>query len=365
MKRIYYRSVPWLPAAMLGGLLCTIACNEETPPQGDNEGETSGGIDITATDSSDPPSTESVTDSSNDETTGDSDTASGSTSGDPTDTFACNRVDFIFVVDNSISMQDEQQFLVQGVPGFVEAMQNALPISQGFRVGVIDTDAYPALGVTGDPLDGCPEDGSAECGSCDYTLGAFLQKPQSAADPTSSCEFSTGLSYMDGLSENFGNEFACAALVGAEGNPIEQQAGALVAAVSEDLNGSCNDDFMRDNALLVFLIISDEEDDHTQPPDPQGGSQGDPQEWYDAIVAAKDGKPDNVVALGLMGGSPKFGDCADLSEGLNGAEQSSRLVNLVERFPTNAVGSVCSEGYGSFFQDALDKVAQGCMNFIP
>jgi hypothetical protein len=71
------------------------------------------------------------------------------------------------------------------------------------------------------------------------------------------------------------------------------------------------------------------------------------------------------VALGLLGGSPRFDDCEELSQGVDGAEQSSRLVNFVERFPTNFVGSVCSDNYGTFFEDALDAVAEGCRNFIP
>jgi hypothetical protein len=83
------------------------------------------------------------------------------------------------------------------------------------------------------------------------------------------------------------------------------------------------------------------------------------------VVAAKNGRETNVVGLGLLGGSPKFGDCADLSQGVDGAEQSSRLVDFVERFPTHFVGSVCSEGYGDFFQEALTRVAEGCELFIP
>ncbi len=72
-----------------------------------------------------------------------------------------------------------------------------------------------------------------------------------------------------------------------------------------------------------------------------------------------------IEPLGLLGGSPKFSDCADLSQGVDGAEQSSRLVDFVERFPTNFVGSVCSNGYGDFFQSALVAVSEGCELFIP
>jgi hypothetical protein len=281
--------------------------------------------------------------------------------------YACTNVDFVFVIDNSPSMLDEQQFLVQGVPGFVDAMQNALPSVQSFRVGVVDTDSYPGFGTLEEPLNACDPEGEASCDSCDYQLGAFLKRPQSAIDPELDCGFSTDLNYMDGDSENFPEEFGCAALVGAVGNPIEQQAGAMRAAASEELNGEggCNEGFIRDNALLVFLVISDEEDSYESPPEPQGGSEGEPRHWFEDIVAVKQGKDTNVVGLGLLGGSPKFDDCADISEGVDGAEQASRLVDFVERFPTHFVGSVCSDGYADFFQEALVKVSDGCANFIP
>jgi hypothetical protein len=339
-------------------LLFAAACSDDG-----GSGETTGatGIDLDDGSSS---TTESV--DSLDDTAGSGGSGSGSSTGDGP-TFRCNNVDFVFVVDNSPSMTDEQQFLAQGVPGFVSAMQNALPSVESIRVGVVDTDSYPGLGTLEEPLDGCDPMVVDDCGSCDYQLGAFLTKPESAIDPATDCEFSTGTSYMDGLSETFANEFGCAALVGAVGNPIEQQAGALVASVSEDLTaeGACNEGFVRDDALLVFLVISDEEDNYDSPPAPQGGSPGEPQDWFAAVVAAKNDRESNVVGLGLLGGSPKFDDCADLSQGVDGAEQSSRLVDFVERFPTHFVGSVCSEGYGDFFQEALVRVAEGCELFIP
>jgi hypothetical protein len=347
-----------LSACLGAALLLAAGCGDDT---GSGETTSGPGIDLDSrTDSTTAPEDDSLDGVSSGTAGADSTTGDGPT-------FRCENVDFIFVVDNSPSMTDEQQFLAQGVPGFVSAMQNALPSVQNIRVGVIDTDSYPGIGTLEAPLEGCDPEVVDDCASCDYQLGAFLSKPESASDPTTDCEFSTGTSFMDGTSESFANEFGCAALVGAVGNPIEQQAGAIVAAVSEDLTaeGACNEAFVRDDALLVFLVISDEEDNYDSPPAPQGGSAGEPQEWFDAVVAAKNGRETNVVGLGLLGGSPKFGDCADLSQGVDGAEQSSRLVNFVERFPTNFVGSVCSEGYGNFFQEALTRVAEGCELFIP
>lgn len=277
----------------------------------------------------------------------------------------CEKIDFVFVIDNSSSMADEQMYLVDAVPGFVDAMQTALPSVKSFRVGVVDTDSYPGLGTEEAPLDGCPE--GTDCSGCDDQLGAFLSKPASAIDPATTCSFATGASYMEGSSATFADEFACAAIVGTDGNPVEQQAGALVAAVdpANAADGACNAGFMRDDALLVFLMITDEEDDNTDAPPPQGGSAGEPTDWYDAIIAAKNGRATNVVALGLIGGSPRFPDCTALSANGQGAEQTSRLQKFFYAFDTHYEGSVCAQGYDAFFSDALDKVSEGCMNFIP
>jgi hypothetical protein len=343
----------WTLAAAL--VLASSACTSDAPGDGgkgsDSSSDTMDGIFTVTNDEEDSSSSGGG--------------AADTSTGEPGQ-LNCEKIDFVFVIDNSTSMVDEQQNLVDAVPGFVESMRTALPSVKSFRVGVVDTDSYPGLGTTEAPLDGCPAEG-ADCSSCDYQLGAFATKPLSAIDPASSCNFSTGASYMEGAAESFPEEFACAAIVGADGNPVEQQTGALLAAIdpASSADGACNAGFLRDDALLVFLMISDEEDDHTDMPAPQGGTLGEPSEWYDAVVAAKNGRAANVVGLGLIGGSPRFDDCIALSANGQGAEQTSRLDSFLNMFDTHFEGSVCSPTYGAFFDDALAKVAQGCMNFIP
>ncbi len=345
------------------GTLCTtlaVACaNEEMSPGNEDDG-TGGNEGIF--------SVSNAEDDEDDDGSSFDESESSTTSDFIPTNLNCEKIDFVFVIDNSSSMADEQQHLVDAVPGFVDAMRNQFPTIESFRVGVVDTDSYPGVGSAETPLEGCPADTEGvDCTSCDYQLGAFLSKPTSAIDPASSCNFSTGASYMDGESATFAEEFACAAIVGTGGNPIEQQTGALLAAVDPAMSaeGACNADFMRSDALLVFLMITDEEDDHKDQPAPQGGSLGEPTEWFASVVTAKEDKATNIVALGLIGGSPRFEDCTALSMDGNGAEQSSRLENFIESFETNFTGSVCTEGYDGFFATALDKVAEGCSNFIP
>jgi hypothetical protein len=346
----------WLVA-----VLATACANEEMPSGNDDDADTGGNEGIFSVSNSD--------DDDDDGNSFDEEGSGSSTTSDfiPTN-LNCDKIDFVFVIDNSSSMADEQQHLADAVPGFVDAMRNQFPTIESFRVGVVDTDSYPAVGSGKTPLEGCPADTEGiDCTSCDYQLGAFLTKPTSATDPTASCNFSTGVSYMDGESATFTEEFTCAAIVGTVGNPIEQQSSALLAAVDPAMSaeGECNAGFLRDDALLVFLMITDEEDDHKDQPAPQGGSLGEPTEWYSTVVTAKEEKATNIVALGLIGGSPRFPDCTALSQDGNGAEQSSRLESFIGSFETNFIGSVCTEGYDAFFATALEKVAEGCSNFIP
>ena len=352
------------PLMLATGLALLTGCGEDDP-RGDSDGD-SGADSDNPFDTGGGPGGDGDGGTGGDTgggtaTDGDSDTGGGGMNN------ACQFIDFVFVVDNSRSMADEQEQLVLAVPGFVDAMENALPSVKNFRVGVVDTDSYPGLGTLEDPLDSCTRSG-ADCSSCDYQTGAFVTKPNSATDPSTSCNFSTGSSYMEGDSETFASEFECAALTGTAGNGTEQQIGALVEAISDERNapGACNEGFLRDEALLVFLVITDEEDDNAVAPGPpHGGSVGDPDRWYGAVVAAKNGRPTNVVALGLVGGSPRYEDCTDLSTSNEGAEEAPRIQAFLDKFDASFTGSVCSQTYTEFFTEALMAVEEGCVSFIP
>ena len=62
--------------------------------------------------------------------------------------------------------------------------------------------------------------------------------------------------------------------------------------------GACDAGFLRDDAILVVTFISD---DILMPGvDDDASTVGSPQQWYDAVVAAKNGRPDDVVMLGIV-----------------------------------------------------------------
>jgi hypothetical protein len=155
--------------------------------------------------------------------------------------------------------------------------------------------------------------------------------------------------------------FACLAEVGTAGVGDERMAGAMVSALAADnlAADGCNAGFVRDDAILVVTLITDEDDSLNDE-----GSAGDPPDWYQAVVAAKNGDPEAIVMLGLIGdaGQPAA-LCQDPGDGTG--LFAPRLHELITSFPRNVVGSVCAPSYNDFFEQAIDLIKQTCEVYIP
>jgi hypothetical protein len=254
----------------------------------------------------------------------------------------CLGVDFLFVIDDSPSMVDNQAELAASVPGFVQTIETELSTQSGYRVGVTTTEAYAFNAAKCDGIGslvtrtGGEESSNAVCGP--YAQGTFMTE-----------------------ADDLASRFSCAIRVGAEGNADEKPLDAVRAALSEPLlaPGGCNEDFLRPDALLVVVLVTDEEDDTTMAQNPfegdQAGSVGDPADWYADLVALKGGHDQNVVVLSLVGQDDS--DCS--------AEPAPRLIEFTERFTNGFVGDVCAPNYAGYFADALDVVVGACNDFIP
>jgi len=250
----------------------------------------------------------------------------------------CNKVDLLFVIDNSLSMAAEQDSLIASFPGFISEIQRKLTGAGSYHVGVITTDAYAGN------AEGCTE------------LGALVTRTLKAT-----CgPYAAGAGYMT-EADDLATAFTCAAKVGITGANNEQPIAAADLALSAALAapGACNAGFLRDDALLVLTIITDEEDDS----EGKGkGSPGDPPTWFDALVAHK-GLEANIVALAVVGGAP--GNMCPPYSPPTGAEDAPRLRAFAELFTYGAVGDVCADSYDGFFQAAIATIATACQNFDP
>ncbi len=257
----------------------------------------------------------------------------------------CGQVDFLFIIDNSGSMNDEQANLVNSFPGFITGIQNTLEQVDEYQVGVVTTDAYSSNNA----VPGC------------NVLGGLVTKTGGSFSSNSTCgPYAAGNNYMTEL-DNLNQTFACAAQVGTDGSGIERPMDALVTVVNKVHGGAgqCNEGYIRDDALLVIVIITDEWDGPNDPEIP--GSSGLPQDWYDAVVAAKLGIAENAVALALINyqGSPT---CPPDSPPFDGVH----IRDFVNLFGENGfLGGVCEPDYGPTFAEAVGVIEGACNNFQP
>jgi uncharacterized repeat protein (TIGR01451 family) len=337
-------------AALVGGgaLVLAAGCGDQDPPPSGSGSST--GIDLTAT-------TTSTSSADADETLGVLDVLPG---GDVpfTPTSGCQKIDFLFVIDSSESMKAHQDELVASFPGFAAAMQDAVP-AQDWHVMVVDTDgqwngsdcanACLTLGT-------CPDEPAFDCGTppptlCDIAIGAGMVAPYGEGASNIDCGLGDRR-YIAGGHPDLPGTFACTARVGVDGSSAERTAEALVRALSPERlgEGGCNEGFLRDDAILVVTLITDEPDDQ---------SDGEPPAWYDAITTAKNGDDSAVVMLGLL-------PDADAAMPVCAAPiPAPRLSALLDAFPTSTRASVCEPDYSPFFAAAVDVIADTCEQFEP
>ncbi len=290
----------------------------------------------------------------------------------------CAKVDFLFVIDNSGSMTEEQMNLATSFPGFIDTIQDTL-MAQDYHLMVTDTDAA-AIGassvgiVNGDVT--CETDPICCVGICNGVGGVSISPPPNLCNGTpctdfplptgcdatigsgrdydqngDTCNIAGGNRYMLDSQPDLVDTFACAALVGPNGDGLERPMDAMVAAIGDESDaGGCNEGFLRDDAILVVTFITDED---------EGGSMGDAAAWKDYLVQAKGGNEEAVVVLGLIAdeGFPG-GVCTD-----NGDAPILRA--FAESFTFGQWGSVCEPDYAPFFAAAVAEIDGACDEFVP
>jgi len=255
----------------------------------------------------------------------------------------CTKVDFLFVVDNSLSMLEEQTALVQSFPGFMRVVEQTLGASD-FHDMVVDTDA----GGVGDALSTLLGRGD----TCGPVLGAGHRQNQAGEE----CGIEGSQRYLDSSQSDLAGAFSCVAQVGTLGSPREAPVDAMLASLEPAINapGGCNAGFTRDDAILVITLIGDEDD---------ATSSGDPEAWRQALVATKAGSDNSIVFLGLIGGAASAAQSpACIASDIDPAP---RLHQLIEGFPFGTTGDICAPDYAPFFADAVSVIDTACEDFTP
>lgn len=256
----------------------------------------------------------------------------------------CQKVDFLFVIDSSNSLKEEQAQLIGSFPGFVSKIQETVA-AQDYHVGVVTSDAYMFN-------NGCTEPGALVTGTGGKDSSMAVCGP-----------FVDGFNWMS-QNDDLGSAFACTAQIGTGGANDEAMLRGATRAIAADMNapGACNDSFIRDDALLVLVLITDEDDPGTcilGQLDCEG-SPGEPADWFQEIAAAKATEA-NVVVLSLVWGAPN-----NVCGPPPGTEKlGQRIMDFTNMFTHAFIGDICAPSYDGFFAEAVAGIDMACDDFIP
>ena len=158
-------------------------------------------------------------------------------------------VDILFVIDNSGSMAEEQASLAANFGRFINVLENIEGGLPNVHLGVVSTDTgagpFNISGCSGNGDNGTLQ--SAPRGACEPPNGAFIQDLDDGAGGRTR-------NYTGTLVDTF----TCVARLGIDGCGFEQP----LESARRALNGSnsANQGFLRPNAFLALIFITDEDD---------------------------------------------------------------------------------------------------------
>ncbi len=158
-------------------------------------------------------------------------------------------LDILFVVDNSGSMAEEQASLAANFVRFINTLRSVDGGLPNLHIGVVSTD----VGAGPYNISGCTGDGDN---------GALQSAPRAACSPPSDAYIRDVSNPSGGRTTNYSgtleDTFSCIARLGIDGCGFEQPLESMRRALSG--TNAQNTGFLRPNAALAVIIISDEDD---------------------------------------------------------------------------------------------------------
>jgi hypothetical protein len=168
--------------------------------------------------------------------------------------------DILFVIDDSSSTLQMQQNLIRNVPAFMTGLM-APPGLPSLHVAVVSTD----LGAGDGSLGGCDSTGGKQ--------GVFQYAARGACTASSLDPGATFISDVAGVRNYRGSledVFSCIAPLGQSGCGFEHQLAAITRALGADGRPppAENEGFLRPDAFLVIIVVTDEDDCSAAPGSP-------------------------------------------------------------------------------------------------
>jgi hypothetical protein len=246
----------------------------------------------------------------------------------------CTKLDILFVVDGSSSMEDEKKAL-RGLDGndpvfaeFTDVLLQELGGVTDFHVGVVSSEP----GV--------------------WQLHTHRNFPAVPEGPDTDCGLPPGQRWIVGPSDTLEEQFACIAAT--EQIEILEE---TVHNAGQALGDPINEGFLREDSVLLVVLLTDED------------TQGDATQVAQraAILDAVGGRLDRVVLFGIAGDQGVFEMPKTKCYGAYGAAvPGRRLTSIVYSFrDQGVVHDLCAGTLGEAFDGVVDDVVRTCEGFHP
>jgi len=273
---------------------------------------------------------------------------SGSDMGTPRQ---CEKMDIVFVVDNSGSMEEEQTNLASNFPMFASLLQ-------GYQVNGAALDFRVAVTTTGRTID--------------YSIdlgGGFGTFPQHEDGENGAFQNNCNSSkrWIDSTDAGIGQTLACRANVGTGGPSIEMPMLMSKWSLVDRVQDNTNSGFIRQDALLAVVMITDEEDASTSQNNFTMDATGtSPTDWNptDEVMFLDQLKGNRTRwASAVIAGD---GDCSSNFGSAANAQRLKDFVNLANgQGSTQAVfSSICEGNLTNGLKAALDTFQAACGQII-
>jgi hypothetical protein len=228
------------------------------------------------------------------------------------------KLDVLFVIDNSNSMREEQDAVARELTAFIDELSKGGGVSTDFNIGVITTAVYQQVLFQGTKY------------YRDYPGQAGRLQPVPNVLADGGLDIGTGSErLLKGNDPNLIDKFQRLVRVGTSGSGQETPFEAIRLALSPplittDLANNGNQEFLRDGARLLIVVLTDEDDcsEMVRPPrviigdqpnvnecTGQAASLATVREYFDFLhgLTNADGKPKDIIytAIAPVGVSTK------------------------------------------------------------
>ncbi|HRI06942.1 MAG TPA: hypothetical protein PKW35_03945 [Nannocystaceae bacterium] len=270
------------------------------------------------------------------------------------------KVDVLISMVHFVSVEPYYDRARAGFQALMKTLEKALP-GVDLHVMMLDPDGYwgvPPCGTEScaetlgcdlidEPQYPCWAYEPGYLSACDLTLGAGVTFPAGRGAANYRCGLTGGRRYITSAQANLGVALDCVSDLGTSGAGAVTM-DAVRAALSPEMlgPGGCNYGFVRDDALLLLVLVS-----------PYGdyGSEYNPYVWSMQLAKVKD-DPDSMITLAMSLPYGKKAPFCDPPEYF----PPCCFDELVGYVPHGVLGDLCAASYQPYFDAVAAEMASIC-----